>query len=88
MEKKSPFEAVIEEMAMHSSLTYEELDSALRGVLDHLEIRAKETLRREGGDSDIALQHAREFLAAGQLVNYYGSALIAFEDIDEESLPN
>jgi hypothetical protein len=88
VEKKSPYDAVIEEMSLHSTLTPDELDDALRGVMQHLEDRAKETLRTEGGDTPLALENARQFLAFTQLINYYGSALIAFEDIEDESLPN
>ena len=86
--EKTPYDAVLDEIAVHSALTRDELDQALRGILDHLEERARETITTTGGESSDALEHAHQFLAFTEILNFYGTALIAFDDIDEESLPN
>lgn len=91
MEKKTPYDAVLDEMALHSSLTRDELDRAIIGVIEFLQERAHRTLNEQGGNSLVALEHAHQFLAITEVINYYGSALIAFDDIDDEdagSLPN
>ena len=87
-DKKAPIDAVIDEMALHSSLTHKQLGEAIMGLLDYLEDRTAASLAKYGGNSPIALQHAHEFLVFTEMINFYGSALIAFEDIDEETLPN
>jgi hypothetical protein len=88
VEKKVPYDAVLDEMSLHSDLTRDELDKALMGLIDFLQERAHSTLDTKGGNSPIALEHAHQFLAFTELINFYGSALIAFDDIDEETLPN
>lgn len=88
MEKKTPYEAVIEEMSLHSSLDRDQLDVALMGLINFLQDRAFDSLKSKGGDSPESLEHAHQFLAFSEMLNFYGSALIAFDEIEEENLPN
>lgn len=88
MEKKSPLDAVVEEMSLTSELTPNELRDSIVAIMDHLRTRAKGTLDDDSVSDETALQYAQQYLAFTQLVAFYGTALIACEDIEEENLPN
>lgn len=88
MEKKSPLDAVVEEMSLTSELTPIELRDSIIGIMDHLHDRARNTLEDDSISDEQALQYAHQYLAFTQLVAFYGTALIACEDIESENLPN
>lgn len=88
MEKKSPFDAVVEEMALHSVLSQEEIADALMGVIEFLQDRAHKTYSEHGEDSEESVAHTHQFLTVVDMVNFYGSALIALDDIEDEKIMN
>lgn len=82
MEKKlSPIETVAREMAQHSELSEEQLLSALKRGLRHLGKRATEAIAADEW-SDSALDVAQEYQAMSEMLNFFGSQLIAFEEIE------
>lgn len=81
-EKLNPLEMVAREMAPHSQLGDEEtIQRRIMGLLTHLHDRATVELEIDA-DTPGALRASQEYLVAVELVNFFGSQLIAFEDID------
>lgn len=82
MEKKlSPLQMVAHEMAEHSELTEQQLFDALKRGLRHLGKRATDAIA-ENEWSDAALDVTHEYQAMSEMLNFFGSQLIAFEEID------
>ena len=80
--KLNPLQMVAREMEQHSELGDEVLiRQRLVGLLGHLHDRAKSELDRDARSED-ALRFSQEYLVAVELINFLGSQLIAFEDID------
>lgn len=88
MAQKSALDAVIDEMSLTSELTPEQLRKAIIGIMEHLRSRAQRSIEDDAVDEVVALEHSYEFLAFTQLVHFYGTALIAIDDIEVEDLPN
>lgn len=83
MEKKklTPLMVVAREMAEHSSLDENLIAERVQGVLRHLKKRAADEIVL---DSKNALECAQEYQAVSEMVLFFGSQLIAFEDIDAD----
>ncbi len=83
MDKKklTPLQMVTEEMAIHSSMTGPQLERALIGVLEHLNKRAVDAMERDI-DSLESVRVAREYQAVAEVIEFLGSQLIAYEEID------
>jgi hypothetical protein len=88
-QKLNPLETVAAEMTQHSGMTEDEMRVALTGVLNHLQRRAQIALRAHP-DSDDATRMANEYRAVSEVVNVFGTQLIAFEDIERHAagIPN
>ena len=86
MDNKTTFQAVIDEVAKTSELAHAELEGAILGVVRHLRDRAKHAI--DSLSDAEALACAQQFLAVTELINHYGTALIAFDDIESETLLN
>lgn len=62
-------------------MTMAEYERGFRGIFDLLHDRALEAL--EGPADDVtALRYSQEYCAFAELMSCFGTALIAFEDID------
>lgn len=82
MEKKlSPLERVAREMTEHCDLTEQEVEQALRDLLSHLMGRASQKLVDDDGSLE-ALAASRQYWVFAELVAQFGTALIAFDDIE------
>lgn len=88
MAKKSPLDAVVEEMSLNSELSPQEIRTALIELMEHLNERAANALIDKTIDEQTTLRYAHQFLVCTELVQFYGTALIAFDDIEDERLPN
>jgi len=86
--KLSPLQIVAREMAVHSTMTREQIEGALSGVLDHLMLRAEAEIRSPDSDEAKALALALQYQAVSEAVLFLGSQLIAFEDIEADDDPD
>ncbi len=80
-EKLNPLQTVALEMSNHSEMTFEQIEKSLLGLLEHLKQRAHAAIE-DKLDED-ALDFAREYRAAAELIATFGTQLIAFEDMEE-----
>lgn len=91
MEKKklTPVQMVARELANdhggQGAMNKAEYDLAFAGIFSLLHDRALAALRDP--DSKEALALSQQYCAFGELVNTFGTALIALEDIEEAELP-
>lgn len=84
MDKKlNPLQMVAREMSDHSDLEQETIETALTGLLGHLQSRAMAEIE-DDPDSDGARQAALQYRVICETVAMFGTQLIAYEDIDEE----
>jgi hypothetical protein len=83
MDKKqlSPLQTVVQEMAIHSSMTEPQLEKALVGVLEHLNRRAVAAMEKDI-DSLESVRFAREYQAIAEVIEFLGVQLIAYEEIE------
>lgn len=63
------------------SMTMDEYMGCFSRLVDHLRDRARDAIDNSPDDA-LALRLAQEFCAFTELVNCFGSALIAFEDME------
>jgi len=68
------------------SMTALDYETVFRGLLAHLEKRAREAIEGDADDKT-ALRYAQEYCAVSEMINIFGTALIAFEDIDDTEGP-
>lgn len=80
-QKLTPLQMVAREMADHSSLSPEQIEDSVKRVLRDLRKRAADEITRDDTSED-ALTRAHEYQTISELVNFFGSQLIAFEDLD------
>lgn len=88
MEKKklTPFQMVVRELAAErGSMSEGEYEASLMGLFDLLQERAIGALTDPDGTKALAI--TQQYCAFGELVNTFGTALIAFEDIEEADVP-
>jgi hypothetical protein len=79
--KLNPLQMVAREITPHSRLADENLiRRRIMGLISHLHDRATMELESDA-DSAPALRASQEYLIAVEIVNYFGTQLIAFEDI-------
>lgn len=83
MNKISPIEMVANEMSMHSEMSQNDILDSLKNALNSLRKRAADAIV-EDSQSDLALRASKEYRAISELINFFGSQLIAFEDLDRE----
>ena len=81
----TPIGMVAEEMSISSSLSYEEILSALQGVLLLLMGRAIDSLDQQPGSIE-SLERCREYLATSEAIVAFGTTLRALEDIERHEL--
>jgi hypothetical protein len=81
--KLNPLEMVAREIAPHSNILTDEphVRRRILGLLSHLHERATLQLETDA-DSPEAVRCTEEYLVAVEIVNYFGTQLIAFEDIE------
>lgn len=77
---------VAREMEPHSALpNADEIRKCLLSVYDVLEARARREMA-DDPEGDKALQACKDFCAIAELINFFGTQLIAYEDIERESM--
>lgn len=59
-----------------------EYQECLENVMEHLHDRARTALEDIAVDEVIALRYSQEFCTVAELIRDFGTALIAFEDIE------
>lgn len=84
MHKLNPREMVAREIMSDESkprtMTNEEAAEAIQSMTSYLMKRAEDNLQSSNG-----LQFSREFEVAARMVAYFGTQLIAFEEIERDS---
>ncbi len=91
MEKKklTPVQMVARELANdhggQGAMSKAEYDRAFAGIFKLLHDRALSAL--EDPDSKEALELSQQYCAFGEMMNTFGTALIAVEDMEDEDLP-
>lgn len=80
-ETLTPMKMVAREMAEHSSMTAGQIEGSLRRVLNDLRKRAADAIVANE-EAPLTLDIAHEYQAVSEMVNFFGSQLIAFEDLD------
>jgi hypothetical protein len=82
MDKKlTPIEMVAREMADHSTLSSDQIDDSIRRALTHMKNRAANEIVRDD-TSDHTRDVVHEYQALSEMINFFGSQLIAFEDLE------
>lgn len=81
--KLTPLDMVAREMSEHSSLGEKDISDSIMRTLAHLRRRAADAITKDV-ESDEAMRFAQEYQTMSELVLFFGSQLIAFEDIDAE----
>lgn len=82
-QKLNPLQMVARELAESSDLERDHIESTLTELLDHLQKRAVTEIDRDP-ESDAAMAAAVQYRVACELVATFGTALIAFEDMERE----
>lgn len=69
------------------SMTCDEYEQSIRGLLKHLHDRAYEAIQSKDVDDGRALKLSKEYCTMAQLVSTFGTALIAFDDLEQDAVP-
>lgn len=86
MDKKlNPLESVAKEMAEHSDMEREDIETAIKGLLQHLNERTAAAIDADEY-SEEAAQAAVQYRVACEVIATFGTQLIAFEDMEEEEM--
>lgn len=83
--KMNPLQMVAQELSSQSDMDYDQVEAALADLLDHLNARALEAID-EDPESEGAMNAAVQYRVACEAIATFGTALIAYEDIEEEEL--
>ena len=81
----NPLQMVSRELAEHTEMDRDRIESALTQLLDHLNGRAAAEIDRDP-ESDEALDTATQYRVFCEIIAMFGTQLIAFEDIEEADL--
>lgn len=84
--EQNPLDRVAQEMAGHCSLTEEEIQRALRGLFEKTRERAADAIANNEDDHETLLL-AQQYLALAELIAQFGSALLAFDDFEDDTSP-
>lgn len=80
-QKLTPLQMVAREMADHCSMTSEQIEDSMVRVLNGLRKKAADEITRDD-TTEAALEAAHEWQVVAEMVNFFGSQLIAFEDLE------
>ncbi len=81
--KLNPLQMVARELCEQSEMERDQIESALTGLLDHLNARAVAAID-EDENSDDAMDAAVQYRVACEVIAMFGTSLIAYEDIEDE----
>lgn len=76
---KNPLERVAQEMSGNCALSEDELIIALHDLMVHLSDRALASVDQK---ESTQIAHSHQFWSFGELILQFGTALIAFDDIE------
>lgn len=83
----TPVQIVARELAVHSSLEYEQIVDSIAGALGHLMERARIAIDRDP-DCSATMELVLQYQAVSESILYLGAQLIAFEDMEASNDPD
>lgn len=83
----NPLQMVSRELSENIEMDRDRIESALEGLLDHLNGRAAAEIDKDP-ESDAAMEAAVQYRVTCEVIAMFGTQLIAFEDIEEADLEN
>ena len=84
--KLNPIQRIAKELEPHSSLSEDDIERSLVGIIEVLQMRAEDEIE-DDPESDEASVAAMEFLAFTEMVTMFGSSLLAYDEIEKGSPP-
>lgn len=77
----TPIAMVAREMSDHCDMTADQIQDAIKRTLNVLRKRASDAIAKDDA-AESTVQIVNEYQAIAEMVNFFGSQLIAFEDLD------